>query len=139
MITESERAKNSLLNTKDCDQRKKGNKKTMRTKEFYNAIATNETLSAEIREFAVKAIEKLDKSNENRATKAAEKKAIENAPIIEAVVKFLNENKGAHTAAEIAAAVGISTPKATAMANKVEGIIKGEGRIGNRIVITYSL
>lgn len=112
----------------------------MTTKNFYNAIASNESLSAELREFAANAIEKLNKSNENRATKAAEKRAAENAPIIEAITNYLNENKGEwFTAAEIGAKVDISTPKAIAMVNKVEGIKKGEKRIGSRIVGTYSL
>ena len=111
----------------------------MTTKNFYNAIAANETLSAELREFAAAAIEKMDKSAASRAEKAAEKKSIEDAPIIEAITNYLRENPGAHTASDIAAAVGIKTPKATAVLRKVEGVNVGEGKKDKRIVKTYSL
>lgn len=111
----------------------------MTTRNFYETIAANETLSAELREFAAAAIEKMDKSAASRAEKAAEKKSIEDAPIIEAVTNYLRENPGAHTASDIAAAVGIKTPKATAVLRKVEGVNVGEGQKDKRIVKTYSL
>lgn len=111
----------------------------MTTRNFYETIAANETLSAELREFATAAIEKMDKSAASRAEKAAEKKSIEDAPIIEAVSNYLRENPGAHTASDIAAAVGIKTPKATAVLRKVEGVSVGEGQKDKRIVKTYSL
>lgn len=111
----------------------------MTTRNFYETIAANETLSAELREFATAAIEKMDKSAASRAEKAAEKKSIEDAPIIEAITNYLRENPGAHTASDIAAAVGIKTPKATAVLRKVEGVNVGEGQKDKRIVKTYSL
>ncbi len=111
----------------------------MTTRNFYETIAANETLSAELREFATAAIEKMDKSAASRAEKAAEKKSAEDAPIIEAVTNYLRENPGAHTASDIAAAVGIKTPKATAVLRKVEGVNVGEGQKDKRIVKTYSL
>ena len=111
----------------------------MTTRNFYETIAANETLSADLREFAAAAIEKMDKSAASRAEKAAEKKSIEDAPIIEAVTNYLRENPGAHTASDIAAAVGIKTPKATAVLRKVEGVNVGEGKKDKRIVKTYSL
>lgn len=111
----------------------------MTTRNFYETIAANETLSAELREFAAAAIEKMDKSAASRAEKAAEKKSIEDAPIIEAVTNYLRENPGAHTASDIATAVGIKTPKATAVLRKVEGVNVGEGQKDKRIVKTYSL
>jgi GTP-sensing pleiotropic transcriptional regulator CodY len=111
----------------------------MTTRNFYETIAANETLSAELREFAAAAIEKMDKSAASRAEKAAEKKSIEDAPIIEAITNYLRENPGAHTASDIAAAVGIKTPKATAVLRKVEGVNVGEGKKDKRIVKTYSL
>ena len=110
----------------------------MTTRNFYETIAANETLSAELREFAAAAIEKMDKSAASRAEKAAEKKSIEDAPIIEAITNYLRENPGAHTASDIAAAVGIKTPKATAVLRKVAGHV-GEGKKDKRIVKTYSL
>lgn len=111
----------------------------MTTRNFYETIAANETLSAELREFAAAAIEKMDKSAASRAEKAAEKKSIEDAPIIEAITNYLRENPGAHTASDIAFAVGIKTPKATAVLRKVEGVNVGEGQKDKRIVKTYSL
>ena len=111
----------------------------MTTKEFYNTIATNENLSAELREFATAAIEKMDKSAASRAEKAAEKKSIEDTPIIEAVTNYLRENPGVHTASDIAAAVGIKTPKATAILRKVEGVNVGEVVVNKRVVKGYSL
>jgi GTP-sensing pleiotropic transcriptional regulator CodY len=111
----------------------------MTTRNFYETIAANETLSAELREFAAAAIEKMDKSAASRAEKAAEKKSIEDAPIIEAITNYLRENPGVHTASDIAAAVGIKTPKATAVLRKVEGVNVGEGKKDKRIVKTYSL
>lgn len=111
----------------------------MTTRNFYETIAANDTLSAELREFAAAAIEKMDKSAASRAEKAAEKKSIEDAPIIEAITNYLRENPGAHTASDIAVAVGIKTPKATAVLRKVEGVNVGEGQKDKRIVKTYSL
>lgn len=111
----------------------------MTTRNFYETIAANETLSAELREFAAAAIEKMDKSAASRAEKAAEKKSLEDAPIIEAITNYLRENPGAHTASDIAAAVGIKIPKATAVLRKVEGVNVGEGKKDKRIVKTYSL
>jgi len=111
----------------------------MTTRNFYETIAANETLSTELREFAAAAIEKMDKSAASRAEKAAEKKSAEDAPIIEAITNYLRENPGAHTASDIAAAVGIKTPKATAVLRKVEGVNVGEGQKDKRIVKTYSL
>jgi len=111
----------------------------MTTRNFYETIAANETLSTELREFAAAAIEKMDKSAASRAEKAAEKKSVEDAPIIEAITNYLRENPGAHTASDIAAAVGIKTPKATAVLRKVEGVNVGEGQKDKRIVKTYSL
>lgn len=111
----------------------------MTNRNFYETIAANETLPTELREFAAAAIEKMDKSAASRAEKAAEKKSIEDAPIIEAITNYLHENPGAHTASDIAAAVGIKTPKATAVLRKVEGVNVGEGKKDKRIVKTYSL
>lgn len=107
----------------------------MTTRNFYETIAANETLPTELREFATTAIERMNKS----AEKAAEKKSAEDAPIIEAITNYLHENPGAHTASDIAAAVGIKTPKATAVLRKVEGVNVGKGEKNKRIVKTYSL
>lgn len=92
-----------------------------------------------MRDSAKKLLDSYQKQVEKRKSKAAEKKSIEDAPIIEAVTNYLRENPGAHTASDIAAAVGIKTPKATAVLRKVEGVNVGEGKKDKRIVKTYSL
>ena len=113
----------------------------MTTKNFYNAIATNENLSAELREFAANAILKMDKENASRNSKAAEKRAAENAPFVEAVTNLLRTNAKVFTAAEVKDAIeGIdSTSKATAILKMVEGVKVSEVVVNKRIVKGYSL
>ena len=114
----------------------------MTTKNFYNAIATNENLSAELREFAANAIEKMNKESASRNSKAAEKRAAENAPFVEAVTSLLKANEGRfYTASEIKNLVdGIeSTSKATAILKMVEGVKVGEVVVDKRVVKGYSL
>ena len=66
---------------------------TMTNREFYNAIAMNETLSDEIRAFATEAIGKLDHTNELRkaavAKKSAEKQA-EKQPVRDALFAVID-------------------------------------------------
>ena len=113
----------------------------MTTKNFYNAIATNENLSAELREFAANAILKMDKENASRNSKAAEKRAAENAPFVEAVTNLLRTNAKVFTAAEVKDAIeGIdSTSKATAILKMVEGVKVSEVVVNKRVVKGYSL
>lgn len=114
----------------------------MNTRIFYETIAANETLSAELREFATNAILKMDKENANRNSKAAEKRAAENAPFVEAVTSLLKANEGRfYTASEIKNLVdGIeSTSKATAILKMVEGVKVGEVVVDKRVVKGYSL
>lgn len=105
---------------------------------FLSAIANGE-MYPEIQADAAELLEKHNKAAASRAEKAAEKKSIEDAPIIEAITNYLRENPGVHTASDIAVAVGIKTPKATAVLRKIEGVNVGEGRKDKRIVKTYSL
>lgn len=113
----------------------------MTTKNFYNAIATNENLSAELREFAANAIEKMNKESASRNSKAAEKRATKNAPFVEAVTNLLRTNAKVFTAAEVKDAIeGIdSTSKATAILKMVEGIKVSEVVVNKRVVKGYSL
>lgn len=113
----------------------------MTTKNFYNAIATNENLSAELREFAANAIEKMNKESASRNSKAAEKRAAENAPFVEAVTNLLRTNAKVFTAAEVKDAIeGIdSTSKATAILKMVEGVKVSEVVVNKRVVKGYSL
>ena len=96
----------------------------MTNREFYTAII-NANVSEEITAYAVTAIEKLDATNEKRKAKAAEgvsKKAEENAPIKAAIRAALTNE--AQTAPAIAAIVGVSHNKVTALAKQLvaEGI-----------------
>ena len=96
----------------------------MTNREFYTAII-NANVSAEITEYAEAAIAKLDATNEKRKAKAAEgqtKKAEENAPIKASIQGALTNE--AQTAPQIAAIVGVSHNKVTALARQLvaEGI-----------------
>lgn len=105
---------------------------------FLSAIANGEQ-SAELQATASELLQKHNTANANRNSKSAEKRSIENAPIIESIVSYLKSNNGAHTASEIASAIGISTPKATALLRKVEGVQVSEAVVNKRIVKAYSL
>ena len=84
----------------------------MTNREFLNAIATNETLSEELRNEATARIEKMDAALTARKNKPS-KKATENAPIIEQIIGVLTTE--AKTAAAIAEETGISTQKASSL------------------------
>ena len=96
----------------------------MTLREFYTNIANGTITQNEI-DFAVEGIAKLDATNEKRKAKAAEgqtKKAEENAPIKAAIQGALTNE--AQTAPQIAAIVGVSHNKVTALARQLvaEGI-----------------
>ena len=93
----------------------------MTQREFFNAIAENETLTEDMRDFAKNQILLLDKRNEKRR-EATSRKAKENAPIIAAILETLTTDP--QTAAEIAEVVEISTQKASALLRQLEE--KGE-------------
>lgn len=88
----------------------------MTNREFYTAVAAIENVAADIKEHAEAAIAKMDETNAKRKEKAksadkSTKWAEENAELIKQAYSALGtETK---TAAEIAEALGISTPKAT--------------------------
>lgn len=112
----------------------------MTTKEFYNAIATNENLSADLRGFASNAITKMELEATNRSAKAKEKKASEDAPLVDAVKALLSDHQ-VRTASQVRDAVnGIdSTSKATAICKRIEGIKVSDVQVDKRIVKGYSL
>jgi predicted HTH transcriptional regulator len=83
----------------------------MTKREFYEAIAKNETLVQEVRDFAEAAITKLDETNEKRRN-AVSKKAAENQPLLEQIVNDILGNEPV-TASEVAVALEISTQKAS--------------------------
>jgi hypothetical protein len=111
----------------------------MTTKELLTNITENSTVTAEMAQKAQELLAKMAEEALKRAEKAHDKKSVENAPLIQAATALLNGSDCELTAAEIASALGIKTPKATAIAKAVEGVKVGEKRIGSRIVKTYSL
>lgn len=83
----------------------------MTNREFFTAIASNTTLSAELVEFANEAINKLDKRNASRSSKPS-KTALANAPIKASIVEYVTTHANA-LASEVAEACEISTQKAS--------------------------
>ena len=101
----------------------------MTNREFYNAVISN-AVTEEVIAHAQNALVKLDERNAKRANTPS-KTQIANEPIIKAIAEVLTNEP--MLASEIANAVGISTPKASALAKKVEGVnivdvkVKGKG------------
>lgn len=101
----------------------------MTQREFYNGVIA-ETTNADLAQFAVEALEKLDVRNAKRAEKPS-KVQIANEPIIKAIAEVLTSEP--MRASEIAEALGISVQKASALVKKVDGVqsvdvkVKGKG------------
>ena len=85
----------------------------MTNREFFTAIVSNPTLSAELVEFATEAIAKLDKRNASRSSKPS-KASLANAPIKASIIKYVTAHANA-LASDIAEACEISTQKASAL------------------------
>lgn len=85
----------------------------MTNREFFTAIASNATLSAELVKFAEEAIVKLDKRNASRSSKPS-KTAVANEPIKASIVEYVTDHANA-LASDIAVACEISTQKASAL------------------------
>ena len=85
----------------------------MTNREFFTAIVSNPTLSAELVEFATEAIAKLDKRNASRSSKPS-KASLANAPIKASIVEYVTAHANA-LASDIAVACEISTQKASAL------------------------
>lgn len=113
----------------------------MTNREFFTAISEGK-LTDEIKEFAVAAIEKLDARNVTRNSKPS-KTQLENAPIKEALLKYLTENDGQFTEGDLGTALDITHNKAGALARQLvaEGkVISAEvkiAKVGKRKV--YSI
>lgn len=93
--------------TAKCDRKRY----IMTKREFLNAIA-NGTINAEITEYASAELIKMDEANEKRKNKPS-KKAEENAPILASIFEALTDTPT--ITSDIATAVGVSTPKASAL------------------------
>ena len=83
----------------------------MTKREFYTAI-TEAEVAAELKEFAVAEIEKLDAENARNAAKRAEK-AKENEPYFEKILALISADPV--VASEIAAHLEVSTSKASSL------------------------
>lgn len=101
----------------------------MTQREFYNAVIA-ETKNADLAQFAVEALEKLDARNAKRAERPS-KVQIANEPIVKAIAEVLTSEP--MRASEIAETLGISVQKASALVKKVDGVqsvdikVKGKG------------
>lgn len=86
-------------------------------RDFFKGIVEGAVITAEQAAYAADAIAKLDKRNEKRKTTPS-KTAIENAPIKEKIVEFL-EGKGPTPANAIGEGIGITTQKASALCRQL--------------------
>lgn len=97
----------------------------MTNREMFTAIVEG-NVTDEVVAKAQEEIAKLDARNEKRKNTPS-KKAIENAPIIEAIKGVLTDEP--MTASEIAEKVEISTQKASALLKQVEGVTVSEVKV----------
>jgi len=113
----------------------------MTNKEFFTKVITLASNDKEIVKFCEKALASLEAKNEKAKVKRMEAQA-SNAPLLKGIVDYLT----AHPTAlgnELAQALGVSTPKATAMASKLveSGVISKREvsipKVGKRMA--YSL
>lgn len=110
----------------------------MTKKELLAAIVTKTPITDEMVECALNIIESSANAAANRSAKAAQKKAAEDAPLVEACVNLLSDGT-CRTASEIGAALNVTTSKATYIAKSIDGIKVGQTIVSNRAVKTYSL
>lgn len=106
---------------------------------FLSLIANGE-MNPDLQADAAELLEKHNKAATSRNAKAAEKRATENAPLVEAVTNLLRSNARVFTAAEVKDAVdGIdSTSKATYILKSIPGLKVSDVVVGNRVVKGYS-
>ena len=117
--------------------RKKGNK-TMTMKELLTAVVEGTVVTAEMQEKAQAELVKMATEAERRAQKAAEKRTSEDAPLLEKAQALLSDHV-VRTAKDIGVALDVSTPKATALMRKLEGVKVTEVTVDKRVVKGYSL
>ena len=106
---------------------------------FLAAVAKGE-MNPDLQATATELLEKHTKAATSRNAKAAERRAAENAPLVEAVTNLLRSNARVFTAAEVKDAVeGIdSTSKATSILKSIEGLKVTEVVVDKRVVKGYS-
>lgn len=89
----------------------------MTQREFFEGIANTEGMAVEFVDYANEAITKLDIRNEKRKAQVS-KKALENAPLYEAILNLLEKQD--LRSSEIAEALGISVQKASSLCVRLE-------------------
>ena len=103
----------------------------MTTREFLTAVINSD--STAIAE-AQKRLNEMDaKTASNKAKRDAD-----NAPVVAAVKEILADGK-THTASDIAARANITTPKATAIVKKINGIKVDSVTVNKRVVNGYHI
>ena len=112
----------------------------MTMKEMLSAVVEGAVVTAEMAEKAQAELQKMATEAANRAAKTKEKKASEDAPLVDAVKALLSDHQ-VRTASQIRDAVdGIdSTSKATAICKRIDGITISDVVVDKRIVKGYSL
>ena len=112
----------------------------MTMKELLTAVVEGAVVTAEMAEKAQAELAKMATEAANRAAKAKEKKASEDAPLVDAVKALLADHQ-VRTASQIRDAVeGIdNTSKATAICKRIDGITISDVQVDKRIVKGYSL
>ena len=90
----------------------------MTQRDFYTTVIATVD-NDELKAFAENAIAKLDERNAKRASKPS-KTQIANEPIVKAIAEILTDEP--MLASKIAELCGISTPKASALVKKVDGV-----------------
>ena len=95
----------------------------MTKRAFYETIANNETLTADVREYATNAIAKMDETLANRSSKQKKKTAEENAPFVEKILEVLRT--GPKTTSEIAGLCEMNSQKVSPICRNLveEGIL----------------
>jgi beta-phosphoglucomutase-like phosphatase (HAD superfamily) len=110
----------------------------MTMKELLTAVVEGAVVTAEMQEKAQAELAKMAAEAERRAQKAAEKRTSEDAPLLAQAAELLSDHT-VRTAKDIGVALNVSTPKATALMRKLEGVKVTEVTVDKRIVKGYSL
>jgi hypothetical protein len=110
----------------------------MTMKELLTAVVEGAVVTAEMQEKAQAELAKMAAEAEKRAQKAAEKRTSEDAPLLAQAAELLSDHV-VRTAKDIGVALNVSTPKATALMRKLEGVKVSEVTVDKRIVKGYSL
>lgn len=110
----------------------------MTMKEMLTAVVEGAVVTAEMAEKAQAELAKMAAEAERRAQKAAEKRTSEDAPLLALAAELLSDHT-VRTAKDIGVELNVSTPKATALMRKLEGVKVSDVQVDKRIVKGYSL